>query len=224
MRRFLNRRFRLSSSRSIAATRNNDADSTRSNILDVAMREFADKGLDGARVDEIAEKTASSKRMIYYYFGGKDELYRAVLERAYAGIREREAAENFEALPADEALRAHVAHTFDYHATHPEFVRLVMNENIHRGAHIAHIPAIRERNRRVVASTQEIIDKGLTAGLFRTGIDPFDLHMTISALCFYNVSNRYTLSTVFDADLESAEALERRKRSVIETVLASVLR
>ncbi len=211
-------------SRAATAVRHNDGDATRRNILDVALKEFADKGLDGARVDEIAEKTASSKRMIYYYFGGKDELYRAVLERAYAGIREREEEENFEALPADEALKAHMAHTFDYHAAHPEFVRLVMNENIHRGAHIAHIPGIKERNRRVVALMAAIIDKGVMARLFRDGIDPFDLHMTISALCFYNVSNRYTLSMVFEADIGAKQALERRKASVIATVLASVMR
>ena len=205
-----------------AETRRNDADETRANILDVATREFADKGLAGARIDEIADKTSSSKRMIYYYFGGKDELYRAVLERSYAAIREREAAANFEALPADEALAAHVAHTFDYHAGHPDFIRLVMNENIHRAAHLAHVPGIEDRNKMVISSLQAIIDKGVVAGVFRAGIDPVDLHMSISALCFFNVSNRYTFSTIFSRDIGAPEAMERRRAQVIDTILASV--
>jgi AcrR family transcriptional regulator len=190
--------------------RSNDADVTRSNILDVAAREFADKGLAGARIDEIAEKTASSKRMIYYYFGGKDELYRAVLEQAYVNIRQTEAERSFEILPADEALKAQIEHTFDYHAKHPEFVRLVMNENIHHGEHIGHVPGLRERNRSVVASLQAIIDKGVAEGTFRAGIDPVDLHMSISALCFYNVSNRYTFSANFGLDLKRLKSVARR--------------
>ena len=117
-----------------------EAEHARLNILEVAAQEFADKGLAGARVDEIAEKINSSKRMIYYYFGGKEELYRAVLEQAYAKIRAREVRGE---LCGDErrgALKQYVGHTFDYHAEHPEFVRLVMNENIHYGAHIGAVP------------------------------------------------------------------------------------
>ena len=184
------------------------------------MREFADKGLAGARIDEIAEKTNSSKRLIYYYFGGKDELYRAVLEASYGAIREREAAANVEAKPADEALRAHIEHTFDYHAEHPEFARLVMNENIHRAEHLKHVPGIKERNKRVIASLQTIIDKGVSAGLFRGDIDPVDLHMSISALCFFNVSNRYTFSTIFNRDIGAPKAMTKRREQVVEMVLA----
>ena len=204
------------------AARTNDADETRNNILKVAMREFADKGLAGARIDEIAEKTNSSKRMIYYYFGGKDELYRAVLEQAYGAIREREEAANFEAQPADAALRAHIEHTFDYHAAHPEFARLVMNENIHHAEHLKHVPGIKERNKRVIASLQTIIDKGVAAKMFRADIDPVDLHMSISALCFFNVSNRYTFSTIFNRDIGAPKAMAKRREQVVEMVLAWV--
>lgn len=202
--------------------RSNDADETRNNILTVAAREFADKGLDGARVDEIAEKTASSKRMIYYYFGGKDELYRAVLERAYAHIRDEEAEARFESMPADEALSAQIEHTFDYHADHPDFVRLVMNENIHRAEHIAHIPDLKERNRSVIASLQAILDKGIAAGMFRADIDPVDLHMSISALCFYNVSNRYTFANNFGVDFAKTEFVLKRRAQIAEIILAWV--
>jgi AcrR family transcriptional regulator len=205
-----------------AASRTNDADETRNNILKVAMGEFAEKGLAGARIDEIAEKTNSSKRMIYYYFGGKDELYRAVLEQAYGAIREREVAANFEAKPADQALRAHIEHTFDYHAGHPEFARLVMNENIHHAEHLKHVPGIGERNKRVIASLQTIIDKGVAAKMFRADIDPVDLHMSISALCFFNVSNRYTFSTIFNRDIGAPKAMAKRRAQVVEMVLAWV--
>jgi AcrR family transcriptional regulator len=202
--------------------RQHDADETRNNILEVAAREFADKGLAGARIDEIAEKTASSKRMIYYYFGGKDELYRAVLERSYSQIRAREDDAQFETLPADRALAAQIGHTFDYHADHPEFVRLVMNENIHHGAHIGHVEGLKERNQSVIATLKTIIDKGVAEGSFRSGIDPVDLHMSISALCFYNVSNQYTFASNFGVDMSSAHSLKKRRVQITETILAWV--
>jgi AcrR family transcriptional regulator len=203
-------------------TRSNDADETRNNILEIAAREFADKGLAGARIDEIAEKTSSSKRMIYYYFGGKEGLYRAVLERAYARIRSREeeASEKLHELPADLALRAQIEQTFDYHASHPDFVRLVMNENIHHGEHIGHVPGLKERNRSVIAQLRAIINKGVAEKVFREGIDPVDLHMSISALCFYNVSNRYTFDANFGVDMGSKKALKKRREQVAEIILA----
>jgi AcrR family transcriptional regulator len=202
--------------------RTNDPDQTRENILDVAAREFADKGLDGARIDEIAEQTASSKRMIYYYFGGKDELYRAVLERSYAGMRDREMAADFESLPAAKAMRAHIEQSFDYHVSHPEFARLVMNENIHRAKHLKHVPGIKDRNRMVISALQTIIDKGVAEGVFREGIDPLDLHLSISALCIFNVSNRYTFSTVFDLDIGAPKAVAKRRVQVVEMILGWV--
>ncbi len=204
--------------------RTNDADETRNNILDVATREFADKGLAGARIDEIAEKTNSSKRMIYYYFGGKDELYRAVLAQAYARIRSQEVELDFQSLSADQALRAQIEHTFDYHAENPDFVRLVMNENIHRGAHIAHVPDLKTRNRSVIALLKTIIDRGVDDGLFRDDIDPVDLHMSISALCFYNVSNRYTFANNFGVDFATDAFLKDRRSQVADIVLAWVLK
>jgi AcrR family transcriptional regulator len=202
--------------------RTNDADETRNNILEVATREYADKGLAGARIDEIAEKTSSSKRMIYYYFGGKDELYRAVLEKAYTRIRAQEFEIDLAGLAADQALRAQIEHTFDYHAQHPDFVRLVMNENIHHGQHIAHVPDLQELNRSVIALLKSIIDQGVSEGLFRADIDPVDLHMSISALCFYNVSNRYTFASNFGVDFGAAEFRAKRRAQVADIVLAWV--
>ncbi|MDE2403232.1 MAG: TetR family transcriptional regulator [Sphingomonadales bacterium] len=186
------------------------------------MREFADKGLAGARIDEIAEKTNSSKRMIYYYFGGKDELYRAVLERAYERIRRQEQAAQFETLEPVEALRAIVGHNFDYHFEHPEFVRLVMNENVHHGEHIAQVAGIKGRNQSVIAQLGAILDKGVAKGVFRPGIDPVDLHTTISALSFYNVSNRHTFLHNFGIDFADPAYRAKRREQIVQAVLGWV--
>ena len=204
--------------------RQSEAEDARLNILEVAAQEFADKGLAGARVDEIAEKINSSKRMIYYYFGGKEQLYRAVLEQAYAQIRARESAANYAAMSAEDALQQYVGHTFDYHAEHPEFVRLVMNENIHYGAHIGAVPGLKERNHSVIATLQAILEKGVKEGRFRTGLDPVELHMIVSSLCFYNVSNRYTFAANFGVDMASPKVARRRRELIIEAILRFCLK
>ena len=195
-----------------------DADATRAEILSVAIEEFSSKGLSGSRVDEIAERTRTVKRMIYYYFGSKEGLYRAVLEHAYDHIRTIESDLDLDCLPPVEALRRLVQVTFDYHNKHPEFVRLVMNENIHKGAHIGHLSNIKERNRSVIATLGKLIDRGVRAGEFRSDIDPIELHMSISALSFYNVSNRYTFSTIFGRDMSSAKAAAARRDVVIDMI------
>jgi hypothetical protein len=169
-----------------------------------------------------APTSLKSRRANLLTRGWRARVSTRLPKRSYAGIREREAAENFEALPAVDALKAHVAHTFDYHAAHPEFVRLVMNENIHRAEHLAQVEGIKDRNERVIAQLQAIIDKGVAEGTFRAGLDPVDLHMTISALSFYNVSNRYTFSLNFGRDIGAPEAVARRREQIVEMVLRTV--
>lgn len=205
-----------------ASKRQSVAGETRENILEVAYREFAEKGLAGARIDEIAEKTATSKRMIYYHFGSKDGLYEAVLERAYGLIREQEQALDIADLPADQALRAMVGHNFDYHIEHPEFVRLVMNENVHHGDHITKIAGLKSRNRSVIDALGLILDRGVEEGLFKAGLDPVDLHTTISALSFYNVSNRYTFLHNFGVDFAKPATRAKRREYIVESILALV--
>jgi len=192
---------------------------TRENIIEVAYREFSEKGLAGARIDEIAEQTQTSKRMIYYHFGSKEGLYRAVLERAYETIRTQETAARFADMDAEQALRAIIGHNFDYHFEHPEFVRLVMNENVLKGEHIAQMPGMASRNRPVIDALRAILDKGVAEGVFRTGIDPVDLHMTISALSFYNVSNRYTFLQNFGVDFAAPASRARRRVQIIDCVM-----
>jgi AcrR family transcriptional regulator len=197
----------------------NDAEASRAEILAAATREFSEKGLSGARVDEIAERTQINKRMIYYYFGSKEGLYSAVLERSYGHIRMSESAMNLDALPPEEALRQLVRHTFDYHNMHPDFVRLVMNENIHQGSYIGDLASIKTRNKTVLATLRTLLDRGIGAGVFRSDIQPVELHMSISALCFYNVSNRYTFSRIFERDMTSSAAVAARREVVVDMIL-----
>lgn len=207
-----------------AQLRNDLAETTRLNILEVATQEFADKGLAGARIDEIAEKTESSKRMIYYYFGGKDGLYRAVLERAYGGIRDREAEQQFDTMGAVDAMRTLVHHTFDYHDKHPEFVRLVMNENILHGAHVSAIEGIKERNRRIIETIRTILARGVEEGVFHGDIDPLALHIAMTSMSFYCVSNRYTLRANFGIDFGKRAVKAARRDQIASMILASVCR
>jgi AcrR family transcriptional regulator len=195
-----------------------DAERARANILAVATEEFARKGLSGARVDEIAARTHTVKRMIYYYFGSKEGLYRAVLARCYENIRTLESELNTDALPPPEALRQLVRVTFDHHNKQTDFVRLVMNENIHHGEHIAHLAEIKLRNRTVITMLRKLIDRGVAAGDFRRDLDPVELHMSISALSFFNVSNRYTFSQIFGKDMTSPKALLARREIVVDMI------
>jgi AcrR family transcriptional regulator len=193
---------------------------TRNELIDIATVEFVEKGLAGARIDEIAGK--ATKRKIYYYFEGKDELYRAVLERAYKRVRESELSVDIDSGTAAEALRRLIEHDFAYHSEHPELVRLVMNENIHRAEHIQQIDGICDNNRRIIDALARLIARGEADGSFRPGIDPVELHMTMSALSFYNVSNRFTFSFNFGVDMSSPEAIRRRAVQVADTILAWV--
>jgi AcrR family transcriptional regulator len=198
--------------------RSAEVEETRENILNIATREFSEKGLSGARIDEIAEQTNTSKRMIYYYFGSKEGLYRAVLEREYGRIRDAETELNLEELPALAALRQLISRTFDWHFQHPDFVRLVMNENIHFAAHLDELKGIQERNETVIATLTAILRKGAEEGTLRTDVDPVDLHMNISALCFYTVSNRYTFGKVFGRDMGAPGLARKRREQVIEII------
>jgi AcrR family transcriptional regulator len=207
---------------SVHSGRTNDPERTRAEILEAATREFAEKGLAGARVDLIAEATRTSKRMIYYYFGSKEGLYVAVLESEYRRIREAEAALHLEDLPPEDALRKLVGSTVDYHLGHPDFARLVMTENVHRGEYLARSAAIRGLNVPAISSVRTIYQRGIDAGVFRAGIDPIDLHMSISALALFNITNRHTFSLIFQRDLESPTALIARRDSIVEMVVRYV--
>ena len=192
---------------------------TRRAILDAATAEFSEKGFSGGRVDDIAARTSTTKRMIYYYFGGKEQLYAAVLEEMYGGMRDAEQALRLEDLPPAEAIRRLVEVTFDHHAAHPEFVRLVSVENIHEGRHVQASDDIRRRNAAVIGTIAAVLARGEREGVFRRGVDPLDLHMLISSFCFYRVSNRYTLGAIFGRDLRDPTCVAAQRRMIVEAVL-----
>jgi AcrR family transcriptional regulator len=202
-----------------ARTTPRNADATRDQILAAATEEFADKGLYGARVEEIAARTATSKHMIYYYFGSKDGLYAAALERAYGEFRTVEAALDYDALEPLEAMRMLAGSTFDTHLSRPHVVRILMSENLDRGRHVREINHGIQRAL-VLSTMSRILQRGVAAGLFRSDIDPLQFHMSLSALSFYYVSNAHTFSQVFDHDMTSAANIALRREEVIETMLA----
>ena len=205
-----------------SATRTNDPERTRADIIEVATREFSEKGLAGARIDLIAEAMRTSKRMIYYYFGSKEGLYIAVLEAAYSRMRNIEAGLHLEDLTPEDALRKLVGFTVDYQRAHPEFIRLVMNENMHRGEYLAQSKTIQRLNVPAIEGLRRVIERGQREGVFRSGIDPLDLHMSISALSVFNVANRHTFSLIFKLDLERSAAIVARRDSIIEMIVRFV--
>ncbi len=202
--------------------RTNDPARTMAEILEVATHEFADKGLAGARIDEIAAATRTSKRMIYYYFGSKDGLYLAVLEEAYRRMRSIEADLHLDDLAPVEALRRLVEFTYDHHQGNEDFIRLVMNENIHRADYLRQSKGIRQLNVKAIDSIRELYERGVAQGLFRAGLDPVDIHAAISALTVFNVSNRYTFGTIFDRDDRQTKAETLQREHVVQLILRFV--
>jgi AcrR family transcriptional regulator len=202
------------------ATRRRDPERTRTEILDVATQEFADRGFSGARVDEIAARTKTTKRMIYYYFESKEGLYTAVLERCYATIRLAENAVDVDALGPVAAIRRLAELTFDHDEAHPEFIRLVTVENIHRAEHMAHSRHFGELNHPVIRLIETILERGYADGSFRREVDPVDLHMLISSFCFFRVANQHTFKTIFARDPLDPATRERYRAMVGDTVVA----
>lgn len=204
-------------------TRTNDPERTMAGILDMATKEFAEKGLSGARIDAIAAATSTSKRMIYYYFGSKEGLYVAVLEEAYRRMRAIEAELHLENLAPEVALRRLVEFTFDHHWGNPNYIRLVMNENIERGTYLAQSKSIQELNVPAIAAIRELYDRGVAQGVFRPGLDATDIHASISALTFFNVSNQHTFGLIFKGVPSGEAALAARRHSITEMVVRFAL-
>lgn len=192
---------------------------TRARILAAAKAAFADRGLGGARVDQIAARAKVNKRMIYHYFGSKDGLFLAVLEGAYADIREAEQTLDLDHLDPVEAIKTLVAFTWDYYLKNPEFLRLVNSENLHGGRHLAKSEIIRDLHSPFVQMVADILARGERSGVFRKGVDPVQLNITIAALGYYYLTNRHTLSIIFDRDLMAPKALSARLDFMIDNVL-----
>ncbi|POF29690.1 AcrR family transcriptional regulator [Roseibium marinum] len=199
-----------------------DPEGVRANILAVALEEFAANGLSGARMDEIAAKTRSSKRMIYYYFGDKETLYLKALEAAYKKVRQGEEQLDLEHLGPREALTRLVEFTFEHHRNNPAFIRLVMIENIHHGRYLEQSAEIKSLNEAAISQIERVYSKGAATGVFREGLAPLRIHWLISAMSFFNVSNATTFSMLFGQELLSAAGQTALKGDVSETVLRFV--
>jgi AcrR family transcriptional regulator len=192
--------------------RTRDADRTQAEILAVATAEFADRGYAGARINEIAAKLSTTKRMIYYYFGGKEPLYVAVLEQAYSRIRGLEQQLDVEHLDPVEAIRELAALTFDHHEAHPDFIRLVSIENIHRAEHIASSEVLSKLAHPALDVLGRILERGWDAGLFRDDVDALDVHQVISGYCVFRTANRHTFGAIFGRDMLDPARRDHQRR------------
>lgn len=200
-------------------TRKNNPEKTRQDILQAAVAEFVEQGLSGARVDSIAERTRTSKRMIYYYFGNKEQLYLKVLETLYGDIRSTESNLHLAELPPREAIQRLVEFTFDHHDRNPGFVRIVSIENIHNGAHVKQSPVIRSLSNVVFELLDKILRRGEAQGVFRPGLLALDVHLLISSFCFYRNSNRHTFGEIFQIDLHDEAVKARHKAMICDSVI-----
>ncbi|HEX8540474.1 MAG TPA: TetR/AcrR family transcriptional regulator [Pseudomonas sp.] len=198
--------------------RKNNPEKTRDNILQAAIVEFVAQGLSGARVDAIAERTHTSKRMIYYYFNSKEQLYAEVLEKLYGDIRRTETGLNLDALEPMQAIQRLVEFTFDHHDRNVDFVRIVCIENIHNGENVKQSPTIRALSQNIVETLDKLLRRGESEGIFRQGVDAIDLHLMISSFCFYRISNRHTFSEIFQIDLVDEQVKQRHKDMICDSV------
>jgi AcrR family transcriptional regulator len=199
-----------------SSERQRDPERTRAEILQVATTEFARVGYSGARVDNITALTRTTKRMLYYYFGGKEQLYVAVLEEAYGDIRKIEQQHDLKHLSPVEAIRTLAELTFDYHDTHPEFIRLIADENVHNAEHLRASNELSGLNNPILGLIQSILNRGYREGVFHRKVKAVEVHTMMSALAFYRVSNQATVKVIFGYDMASPTARRRHRLFIAE--------
>ena len=197
-----------------------DPEGTKAAILAAATSEFAEHGFGGARVDAIAERARINKRMLYHYWGDKEALYLAVLEKTYADIRSAEVTLDLSHRAPEAALRELVLFTWHYFLDHPEFLSLLGTENLLKGRFLAQSGTIKVVNSPIIAALEDVIGRGQKARLFRDRIDPLDTYLTIASLCFFYLSNQWTLTHVFGRQLMKPAEVERWGNHIVDVVLA----
>lgn len=200
-----------------------DRDASKEKILVAATHEFAEKGLQGARVDQIAERASVNKRMLYYYFGQKDDLFLAVLERTYEKIRDEERKLNLTEVEPVEAIRRLISFTWNYYLQNPEFIPLLNSENLHKAIHLKQSTKIQSLHSPFVSMLEEVLMRGRQEGVFRSGADPVQLYITIASLAYFYLSNKHTLSTIFNRDLLSQRARAERLSHMTDVVLGYLI-
>lgn len=201
-----------------------DADRSQKDILGAALDEFAEHGLGGARMDRIAERAAVNKRLIYYYFENKESLFLAVLERAYENIRGEERQLNLTQVEPTEAVRRLISFTWNYYLAHPEFLTLLNSENLHRARHLKRSTKILTMHSPLVQAIADVLERGNRTGVFRAGVDPVQLYISIAGLSYFYLGNSYTLSTIFDRDLLGTKAKVERLSHMTDLVLGYLVR
>jgi AcrR family transcriptional regulator len=201
-----------------------DPEGTRRRILLAAAEEFANGGLFGARVDQIARRAETNERMLYYYFGSKEQLFTAVLEHAFAALTEAERSLDLSGLAPVEAITRLAHFVWDYYRDHPELLRLVNNENLHEARYMQKSSRIREMMSPIVATLGAILARGESAGLFRSNVDPLHLYVTLSGMGYYIVSNRYTLTATFERDFTEPHERNQMVQLNTEMLLAFLMR
>jgi len=202
------------------AKRTRDPIQTQAKIIAAAKAEFAKVGLGGARIESIAEKAGVNKRMIYEYFKGKEELFQTVLEEMWTDIRTEERKLALDHLPPAEAIRTLMTFTWEYYLKHPEFMSLVNSENLHRARHVKKSRRFSELHRGFIDMLQQILDRGVASGDFRPGVDASQLHLTLAAIGYYYLTNRFTGEVIFGFDFVSKEARQKRLEFNIDTVFS----
>ena len=198
-------------------------EANRARILKAAIDEFASRGFKGASMDAIAARTHTTRAMINYYFGGKEQVYLAVLEQVYAEIREAESFLDLEHLAPVDAIRRVVEFTYDYYLAHQYFVRIVVAENQAKGRHFRKSKAMRTLNRPIIDTLARVIERGRAQGTFRRDADPVEVHMAIAALGMFNVTNQYTFGAIFQREMGARGDVRRRREIVGEVILSYLM-
>lgn len=202
--------------------RKGNGESSQEVLLAAAREAFASRGLEGARVDDIARRAGINKQLVYHYFGSKDGLYTAVLEEVYGEIREREQALELSSLSAEDAMRRLVEFSFDYLAQHPEFVSLLADENAHGGRHLQASAHVEEMNRPIIDLLAGTLARGGAQGVFRKELDPLHVYLSIAGMAFFYFANIHTLSRIFSRPLQSQEAIAERRARIVEFTLDAI--
>ena len=208
----------------VAAKPKRDPERTRAKILEAATDDFTKHGLGGARVDRIAKRAGTNERMLYYYFVSKEQLFLTVLESVYIRLAEAEKALDLDHLEPVEAVKKLIEFIWSYYIEHPEFISLINSENLHQAKYLKKSRKLAQLVSPVQDNIRAILQRGQEAGIFRGGIDPAEVYITLVALNYYYLSNRHTLSTVLARDLMSPIAKESHLRHATEVVLNYLLK
>jgi TetR/AcrR family transcriptional regulator, upper aerobic nicotinate degradation pathway regulator len=198
------------------------AQDTRDSILRAATKIFAKHGFSGGRIDEISKAAKSYDRMIYYYFGSKEDLFIAVLEDMYRKFNEAEMALDLSSDQPEESLKAVIAFMWNFYQRNPEFITLLNDENLHRGKHISKSLRAREYSSPAIQIIEQLMESGVRKKVFRSGVSARDVYLMIAAMNYFYLSNRHTLSSCLGEKLESPEALAHWQGFVVESVLRTV--